>query len=277
MRSIWKGHIRFSLVTIPIKMYSATESTKSISFRQLHKEDNSPIGYDKKCKKCKESLSSSDIVKAYEYESDKFVIIESEDFDKIKLKSTRVIEIEAFVDRDDVPSTLYDTPYFAGPDGEVALKAFGLLSESLRKSNKLAVGRVVLRDREQVMLIAPEGTGLLLYKLRYPSEIRKIESVPGLEDVTVEADQLKLADTLIETMTKDFNKLSLQDRYRDAVLSMVEAKIAGKEVVSIMEEDEPVVDIMAALKASITQAKDETVGMKKAKPKDKNLDSQKTG
>ncbi|NND33594.1 MAG: Ku protein, partial [Saprospiraceae bacterium] len=136
MRAIWKGHIRFSLVTIPIRMYSAIESSQSISFRQLHKEDNGPIGYQKVCKVCDEKVTGSDIVKGYEYESDQYVIVEDQDLQKIKLKSTKVIDIEAFVNADEVNPALFDSPYFAGPDGEVASKAYSLLCQTLKDSNK---------------------------------------------------------------------------------------------------------------------------------------------
>ena len=126
MRSIWKGHIRFSLVTIPIAIYNAIETSETISFKQLHKEDNGLIGYDKRCKKCSKIVKTDEIVKGYQYEPDQFAIIEPEDLAKLKLKSTKVIEIEGFVDASEVPATLYDTPYYAGPDGDVAAKTFAL-------------------------------------------------------------------------------------------------------------------------------------------------------
>ena len=127
MRAIWKGHIRFSLVTIPIRIYNAIETSESISFNQLHKECNGNIGYDKKCKKCGEVVKNESIVKGYKYEPDQYVIIEDSDFEKVRLKSTKVIEIEGFVDESEVHPTLFDSPYYAGPDGEVASKAYALL------------------------------------------------------------------------------------------------------------------------------------------------------
>src|SRR5690348_7558455 len=117
MKSIWKGHIRFSLVTIPIRIYSAVNSQETIRFNQLHKEDNGPVGYDKKCKKCGKVLAAEDIVKGYEFEPEQYVIIPAEDLNNIKLKSTKVIEIEGFIESNQVHPTLYDAPYFAGPDG----------------------------------------------------------------------------------------------------------------------------------------------------------------
>src|SRR2546430_3685322 len=122
MRSIWKGHIQFSLVTIPIRIYNAVDTEETIRFNQLHKEDNGAVGYEKKCKKCGKSLSNEEIVKGYQFEPEQYVIVSPEDLEKIKLKSTRVIEIAGFIDAHEVDPSLYDAPYFAGPDGPVAAK-----------------------------------------------------------------------------------------------------------------------------------------------------------
>lgn len=264
MRAIWKGHIRFSLVTIPIRMYSAIESKRSLSFRQLHKDDNGPIGYQKYCKVCEEKVSTSDIIKGYEYESDQYVIIADEDLQKVKLKSTKVIDIEAFVDASEVNPALFDSPYFAGPDGEVATKAYSLLCQTLKDSNKLGIGKVVLRDRESVVLIAPEGNGLMMYKLRYPNELRSMDDVPDVGAHDADEAQLKLAATLVDSMSKSFVELELEDKYHQAVMEIIEAKIAGQEIVTLAEEEAPVVDIMTALQESINQAKTEKKPMKKA-------------
>src|SRR6516162_2718810 len=181
MRSIWKGHIRFSLVTIPVRIYNAVDTQEAIRFNQLHKEDNGPVGYEKKCKKCGRTLTADDIVKGYQFEAEQYVIVLPEDLEKIKLKSTKVIEIEGFIDAGEVHPTLYESPYFAGPDGGVAAKTYSLLMQALKASGKVGVGKVVLRDREEVVMIAPLDAGLVLYKLRNPRELRKMESVPQLE------------------------------------------------------------------------------------------------
>ncbi len=270
MRAMWKGHIRFSLVTIPVRIYNAIETAETIRFNQLHKECNGNIGYVKKCKKCEEVVKNEDIVKGYKYEPDQYVIVEQEDLDKIKLKSTKIIEIEGFVDASEVHPTLYDSPYFAGPDGEVASKAYALLCETLRRSDKLGVGRVVLRDRENVMLLSPHpDRGLMLYKLRYPQEIRSIKEVPLVNGMEADEQQLKLAETLVDSMTTSFNALELKDRYKDALRDLIQEKIEGKEIVAVEEEERPVVDIMTALKQSIEQAKTEKKPMKKATGKKK--------
>ena len=264
MRAIWKGHIRFSLVTIPVAIYNAIETSETISFRQLHKDDNGQIGYDKRCKKCNEIVRSEDIVKGFPHSHDQFVIMEPSDFDKVKLKSTKVIEIEGFIDVKDIHPTLYDTPYYAGPDGEVAAQAYRLLCEALRDSNKLGIGRVVIRDRENVMLLAPQEKGLLLYRLRYPAEIRSIKEMPRIDDIKIDKEQLKLAKTLISSMEKKYASMNLKDRYKDALRDVIKAKVEGKELVAMEEEKKPVVDIMTALRSSIDQAKKEKKPMKKA-------------
>src|SRR4030095_2151318 len=190
MRSIWKGHIRFSLVTIPIRIYNAVDTEETIRFNQLHKEDNGPVGYEKKCKKCGKALTAEEIVKGYQFEREQYVIVSAEDVEKIKLKSTKVIEIEGFIDAGEVHPTLYESPYFAGPDGMVAAKTYSLLTQALETSGKVGVGKVVLRDREDVVMIAPHEGGIVLYKLRNPTELRRMESVPQIEKKEVNKDEL---------------------------------------------------------------------------------------
>ncbi|RED93897.1 non-homologous end joining protein Ku [Marinoscillum furvescens] len=270
MRAIWKGHIRFSLVTIPIRIYNAIDNQQAIRFNLLSKENHNPVKYEKKDKVTGETLRAEDIVKGYQYEPDQFVIITSEDFDKVKLQSTKVIEIEGFVDASEVHPTLFDAPYFAGPDGDVAAKTYRLLSEALLKSGKVGVGKVVLRDRENVVLLTPHEGGILLYKLRYRDEVRSITQVPKMDtDSEIDADQLKMASTLIDSMTRSFEDMELKDRYNGALKEMIMSKIEGKEVVSVTEEEPEVVDIMTALKESIAQAKADKKPMKKAKKKSK--------
>lgn len=255
LRSIWKGHIRFSLVTIPIRVYNAVDTAESISFNQIHRDDNGRIGYDKVCKKCGEHVEMADIVKGYQYEPDHYVIFEKDDLDKLKLKSTKVIDIEGFVDESEVDTTLYEAPYYAGPDGDVAAKTYGLLSTALRESGKLGVGKVVLRDREDIVMIAPKGDGIVLYRLRYPKEVRKISDVPLVEKRAANKEEVKLAQSLIDSMTTDFKSLKLENKYNEAVRDMVKAKVEGKEIVAIEVEEPEVIDIMTALKQSIEQAK----------------------
>ncbi len=265
MKSIWKGHIRFSLVTIPVRIYNGVETTETIKFNQLHKEDNGSVGYEKKCKKCGKTLTSEEIVKGYQFEPDQYVIVSAEDVAKIKLKSTKVIEIEGFIGAGEVQPSLYESPYLVGPDGPVAAKTYSLLSQALKESGKVAMGKVVLRDREEVVTIASLDGGLMLYKLRHPNEVRKMEGVPQLEHPDLNKEELKLSISLVESMASSLNNLDLTDRYSQAMREMIDAKIAGKEVVSAPEEEKPVVDIMAALRQSIEQTKAKKKPMEKAK------------
>jgi len=263
LRSIWKGHLRFSLVTIPIRVYNAVDTAEAVSFNQIHRECNGRIGYDKRCKKCSNLVENDDILKGYQYEPDQYVIFEKDDLEKLKLKSTKVIDIEGFVDASEIDATLYDAPYYAGPDGDVAAKTYSLLSAALRDSGKMGVGKVVLRDREDVVMVAPKGDGIVLYKMRYPKEVRKIEDVPLVDKHKTNKDELKLAKSLIDSMSTTLGSLKLENKYNDAVREMVKAKIAGQEIVAIEVEEPEVVDIMTALKKSIEQAKDKKKPMEK--------------
>ncbi len=256
MRSIWKGHIRFSLVTIPIQIFNAVETKNNISFKQLHKEDHGRVGYKKYCKECDETVSTKDIVKGYEYEPDLYAIIEEDDIGKLKLTSNRAIDIDAFVDLAEVHPSRFEAVYYVGPNGEIAQQTYSLLVQTLKNSGKAGVGRIILRDREDVVLLTAEDKGIVMYKLRYPYELRSMKDVPDLKEVETAKEQLKLAETLVASLSTSFEEISFEDRYRTAVLDLVQQKIDGKEVVSITtEEDKPVVDIMSALKASIEQAK----------------------
>src|SRR2546422_5274994 len=275
MRSIWKGHIRFSLVTIPIRIYNAVDTEETIRFNQLHKEDNGAVGYEKKCKKCGKALTAEEIVKGYQFEPEQYVIVSPEDIEKIKIKSTKVIEIEGFIDAGEVHPTLYESPYFAGPDGPVAAKTYSLLTQALRASGKVGVGKVVLRDREEAVMISPSETGLVLYKLRNPNELRKMDDVPQIEQKELNKEELKLSISLVESMTSTLKEIDLTDRYRDALREMIEAKIAGREVVSAPEEEKPVVDIMTALKQSIERTKAQKKPMEKAKGEKKPVEEAK--
>lgn len=264
MRSIWKGYLRFSMVTIPIRLYNAVDSSTTIRFNQLHNKDHGRVGYDKSCKSCGETLGPEDIVKGYEFAPDEYVVVSGEEMKTLRLKSTRILEIEGFVPASEVHQTLFDTPYFVGPDGEVAGRGYALLAEALRKSRKMGIGKLVLRDREDMVLVGQHKGGLMVYKVRYPHVIRDIGEVPSLGGYEVLGEELQLAQHLIEAMATSIGKVELKDTYHEAVRELIEAKIAGKEVVCVAEEVKPVIDIMSALKASIAQANKKPT--QKAKP-----------
>jgi DNA end-binding protein Ku len=210
-------------------------------------------------------VTSEEIVKGFPYEPERYVIVEKEDLEKVRLKSTKIIEIAGFIDAAEITPALFESPYYAGPDGPVAVKAYSLLSAALKETGKVGIGKVVLRDREDVVLIAPHEQAVVLYKLRSPKEIRKINEVPQLDTKPVEKDQLKLAKSLIDSMATSTKKLDLTDRYHEALREMIEAKIEGKQIVTVEEQEPPVVDIMTALKQSIEQAKAQRKPMEKAK------------
>lgn len=264
MRAIWKGHIRFSLVTIPILVYNAVDTEQRISFHLLHRQDNGPVGYDKRCKKCGKAVSPEEIVKGYEYEPEQYVIVGKEDLDKINLESTKIIEIRGFVNEKEVSPTLYETPYYAGPDGPVAVQAYSLLAAALKETGKAGIGKVVLHDREDIVMVAPYGNAVVLYKLRSPIEIRSVDEVPGLDGKSIDKEWLKLARSLVDSMSTTLDKIDLADKYHDALRDLIEAKIAGKEIVTVEKEEKHVVDIMTALKLSIKQAQSQKKPMAKA-------------
>lgn len=256
MKSVWRGHIRFSLVNIPIQIFNAVNKGNDIRFNQLHKEDMGRVKYKKVCQVCEETLSSSEIIKGYEFEDDQYVVIEKNEFDSIKIKSTKTIEVEAFIDLDEVHPSRYEAVYFVGPHEEMAVKTFNLFIKALQSTGKAGVGKIVLRDKEDVVLLKPYKNGLIMYKLRYPYEVRAIEDVPGLVESEIDGAQLELAETLIKSLTKPFSEVVFKDAYHEAMVELIEAKVEGKELVASPEiPDAPVIDIMEALKASIEEAK----------------------
>ena len=181
MRSIWKGHIRFLLVAIPVRIYNAIETTERIQFNQFHRDDYGPIGYDKRCKKCGQVVTNDQITKGYQYEPDRYAIVEPEDIAKVKIKTTKAVDIIGFVNAEEIPTTFFDSPYFAGPDGPVAEKPYALLREVMKQTGKIGIGKVVLRDREDLVALFPQEKGLVLQKLHYPHELRSIQDVPELD------------------------------------------------------------------------------------------------
>lgn len=263
MRAIWKGHIQFSLVTIPVRIYNAIDTGQTISFNLLTKEGHNPVAYEKKDKVTGQPLRNEDIVKGYQYEPGQYVIVEQEDLEKVRLKSTKVIEMEGFVKTEEVHPTLYESPYFIGPDGDIAAKTYGLLCQTLKDSGRIGVGKVVLRDRETPVLITPHEGGILMYRLRYPNEVKNMREVPQLLEVKADKEQLELAKTVVDSMNKKFSQLQMKDHYYDPLNAIIAATVERKEIVTMTEEEPKVVDIMTALKASIEQAKKKP--MEKAK------------
>ncbi len=253
MRSIWKGHIRFLLVAIPVRVYNAIEASEKIQFNQLHREDFGPIGYDKRCKKCNEVVTSDQITKGYQYEPDRFAIVEPDDIAKIKIKTTKAVDILGFVDADEIPATFYDAPYFAGPDGPVAEKPYALLREVMKQTGKVGLGKVVLRDREDLVALFPQENGLILQKLRYPHEVRSVRDVPDVDGAQkVDKREMQMATMLVEQMTTTLEEIDMTDHYHEALKKLIESKVKGKKIVEFEPAEElPRLDIMSALKKSL--------------------------
>ena len=258
MRSMWRGTIRFSLVSIPVKIYSAIETSEKIQFNQLHRDDFGAIGYDKRCKKCNEVVTNDQITKGYQYEPDRYAIVEPDDLAKIKIKTTKAVDIVGFVAREEIPTTFYDAPYFAGPDGPISENPYALLREVMKQTGKIAVAKVVLRDREDLVALFPHDDGLVIQKLRYPHELRKMEDVPDFETVQrldgekLNKNELELATTLVHQMATTLSEVDTEDNYFNALRTLVDSKIQGREVTELEEVDEvPRLDLMSALKKSL--------------------------
>jgi DNA end-binding protein Ku len=256
MRSIWKGHIRFLLVAIPVRIYNAIETSEKIQFNQLHRDDYGPIGYDKRCKKCNQVVTNDQITKGYQYEPERYAIIEPEDIAKVKIKTTKAVDIIGFVDAQEIPTTFYDSPYYAGPDGPVAEKPYALLREVMKQTGKIGVGKVILRDREDLVALFPHEKGLVLQKLHYPHELRKMEDVPELEsEKKPDKNELKLATSLVEQMVTSLAEIDTTDNYHEALKKLIDSKIKGKKTVEFEPVEEiPRLDIMSALKKSLQQS-----------------------
>lgn len=272
MRTIWKGHIQFSLVTIPIRLYTAVDSSKSMSFDLLTREEHHPVGYTKTDKVTGKPVDKSQIVKGYEYQPDSYVIIEDEDFEKVLPKASKAIEIEGFIDSKETHPMLYNKPYFIGPENESTAKTYNLLYRALEDTGKAAVGKVVLRNRESPAVLTPHENVLLMYQLRFPEQVRSAKDVPYINGEEVNQEQLELAKNLVENMSKSFSEIDMENHYYQMLKEMVEAKVEGKEVVSIEEEKPEPKDIMTALKESIESSKKP---MKKATGKEEQEEKSK--
>jgi len=239
-----------------VRIYNAIETSEKIQFNQLHRDDYGPIGYDKRCKKCGQVVSGDQITKGYQYEPDRYAIVEPEDVAKIKIKTTKAVDIVGFVDASEIPSTFYDSPYYAGPDGPVSEKPYALLREVMKQTGKVGVGKVVLRDREDLVAIFPHENGLVLQKLHYPHELRSMQDVPELDGAQkLDKNELKLATTLVENMATTLSEIDTTDQYHQALTLLIEAKIKGNKVVEFGEVEElPRLDIMSALKRSLQES-----------------------
>jgi len=265
-RAMWKGAISFGLVTIPVSVYPATEE-KTLRFNQLHDEDGGRVRMKRVCSIDGEEVGYEHIVKGYEYEKDRYVILTDDDFDAIPVESSRAIDIVQFVDLDEIDPMLYKKSYYLVPE-ETGAKAYALLREALNTAGKVGVAKVSLRDKEHLAALRFRDDAFVLETMFWPDEIRQVDF--GGIDVTakVRSNELEMAQTLIENLTADWDPTEFKDEYRESLLRVVEAKINGEEIEVV--EAEPaakVVDLMEALKASVAAAKKQTKAEPAAKKK----------
>jgi DNA end-binding protein Ku len=279
---MWKGAIQFGLVTIPVKLYVATESRAGISFNMLHEKDKSRIQMKVWCPEDEEIIERSETVKGYEYAPGKYVVIDDEDLEKLPLKTVRSIEIEQFVESAEATKNtkFVKQAYYIEPD-RVGRKAFGLLKEVLSEKGLTAICKIVIRDREVLAALDPFENTMLLSTLYWPDEIRALGELDlPEEEPELKPAELKMASQLIDAMTGEFDPEQYRDEYREALMQVIESKIEGRETVEVEAPEEPtkLVDLMAALQASVNAAtssrgKPVSVAEAKAARKAKDEDS----
>jgi DNA end-binding protein Ku len=257
-RAMWKGAIQFGLVTIPVKLYLATES-KGISFNMLHKKDLSRIQMKIWCPVEDEPISRSDTVKGFEYAPGEYVVITDEDLERVPLKTVRSIEIEQFTkaERDDAAVRFVKSAYYLEPD-KIGRKAFNLLKSVLDEDGLTAICKVVIKDREALAALDPFGDTMLLTTLHWPDEIRATSELDlGDEKYEFKPAELAMAKQLVSAMTGEFDPAQYKDEYREALETIIQAKVEGRETVAVEapEETGNLIDLMAALEASVNAAK----------------------
>jgi len=258
-RSMWRGAIQFGLVTIPVKLYLATEQG-GIGFNMLHKTCLNRIQMKVWCPYHEEVVSRSETVRGYEWTKDKYVVVTDEDLESVPLKTVRAIEIEKFVDEEQAEETasrFVKQAYYLEPD-EIGRKAFYLLKSVLADARKTAICKLVLRDREQLAALNPFSDTMLLTTLHWPDEIRSLEGLNLPEQaIEIKPTERKMAEQLVESMAGTFDATEYHDEYREALMGVIEAKVAGeKPKRAVKEEPTKIGDLMAALEASVAAARE---------------------
>ena len=253
-RTMWKGAISFGLVSIPIKVFPATEE-KSLSFNQLHDEDHGRIKYQRVCAKCGEVVPYEHIVRGYEYEKDRYVVLTEEELESVPVESSRAIDIMQFVDAEEIDPILYKKSYYLVPE-ETGVKAYRLLREAMSEDGRVGIAKVSFRDKEHLSALRFSGDVLVLETMYWPDEIRASKFDELQKDAKLRPQEVQMARSLIDNLTEEWDPEQYRDEYRNALLEMVEKKVAGEEI-EVIEAPEPtkVVDLMEALKASVEQAR----------------------
>src|SRR5258706_14419368 len=261
-RATWKGFLKISLVNIPIKVFPATESSGTISFNQLHGECQTRIQQKRWCAHCNREVPNSEIVKGYEFEKGRYVIMSEDDFDKVRPESTRVIDLVQFADAAALDPMYVDRTYYLAPDGGMAADAFAVMRDGMR--GKIGMGKLALYGREYLVAVRPFERGIVMHTLHHAAEMRGIDSVDELNAVpaTVKPEEMKLARQVIQTFEQPLDLANYKDEYRAGLQRIIDAKIAGVEVVATSTEAPPkVVNLMDALRKSL-----DTVSAKKKQP-----------
>lgn len=263
VRSLWKGSISFGLVHIPVRLYAATEDRR-VTFHLLHRRCGTRVRYLRWCPHCRAELGEDDVVRAYEYAPDQYVVLTDEDLAGLPLPTLRTVEILDFVSLDAIDPVYFERSFYLEPaDG--GARAYALLREALRRTRRVAVGRVALRQKEALACVRVFGGGaeapgvLLLATMHYPDEVRSPAALAGLrEPVSVAPRELELAVELVERLSAPFDPARYRDRYREALWQRIEAKVRGREVTVPPQPEVPVADLLAALRASLEQLGDGT-------------------
>jgi DNA end-binding protein Ku len=269
MRAIWKGAVSFGLVSIGVKLFSATEE-KDIRFHQVHRSDGGRIKYKRVCSVCGEEVSYDDIAKGYDIGGGEMVILTDDDFADLPLSTSRAIDVLQFVPAEQVDPILYNKAYYLEPEG-VAAKPYVLLREALTESDRVAIVKVALRQREQLATLRVRDGVLVLNTMLWPDEIRQPAFDFLDEDISVRSQELSMASSLIESMASDFNPEDFTDDYRAALQKVIDAKVSGQEIVAPPEVEEApagAIDLMAALRASVERARAAREGGPAAEPEE---------
>ncbi len=251
-RATWKGYLKISLVNIPIRVFPATDAAATVSFNQLHRECRSRIQQKRWCPTCQTEVPNTDLVKGYEFEKGKYVVLDEEDIAKVRSESTRVINIVQFADAKTIDPVYVEKPYYLAPDGTVAAEAFAVMREGM--AGKAAIGKLALYGREYLVAIQPRENGLVMFTLRHASEVRAMGAIDELKTVPskIKPDEIKLARQVIGNFESEGDLTQYQDDYQVELRKIIEAKIAGEDIVAPQEEAPPkVVNLMEALRQSL--------------------------
>ncbi|GGD01203.1 non-homologous end joining protein Ku [Pontibacillus salipaludis] len=273
MHTMWKGTISFGLVNIPVKLHSATEN-KDISLRQLHEECKSPIEYERTCPVCEREVEKEEIVKAYEYAKNKFVVLDDEELEELRKEQTdKAVEIMDFVKLSDIDPIYFEKSYYLSPD-EGGTKAYSLLRQTLLDTEKIGVAKIIIRSKEQLAMVRVYENTLVMETIHYPDEVRDVKEVPNVpEETELGKKELETAKTLVEQLTSDFDPEQYKDDYRQALLDLIEAKKNNEDISTAEPKPTPdnVTDLMEALEKSLDK------NQKKTKKKATKKKSTKTG